>query len=186
MYIRCNIVKKTSKEMDSLTYVAPLKNGKRVLFLTTLLGHMLLMAHASYADSATVTISEITPLSFGVLEIPSGTTSITINANGSAPSGNANMISNTSSRAQFNVTGNKRNQEVTLDIQNINTGSSALTLSKFKAIFGSQVINNFPISNVSSPESNGTTLYLGATLTFNQNLQARFYNMSYDLVINYE
>lgn len=136
-------------------------------------------------STATITIAEIVPMSFGVLTIPVSSSYVIVSENGAALSGNAIVINDTSSRGQYTVTGTV-SQTISIDIQNISTGSSALTLDSFKGVLAGQAISSFPITTLSLPANVGQTLYLGARLQFTPAVTEQTYTMTFDLVINYD
>jgi hypothetical protein len=135
---------------------------------------------------ATVTINEDASLSFGTLEIPNSTKNIIIDRDGGMPTGTATLlIDNTTSRGEYTLTGSDFHPSISIDIQNVSTGSPELTLNNFKGKYGAVNIDSFPVGGLTLPGL-GTTLYLGATLEFTSQVNVQSYNMSFDLVVNYE
>lgn len=136
---------------------------------------------------AFLTLTETTPLSFGILATPTRSNSrIIVNRDGGAPTGTAIIISDTTNRGEYLIRSFFNTQKISLDIQNINTGSSALTLDQFKGRYGTKAINSFPKGRLDNPGSSGTPLYLGARLQFTNAVQEQTYNMTFDIVVNYE
>ncbi len=135
---------------------------------------------------AVVTIREVSTLSFGMLEIPaSGSTVITIDYDSGLTSGTATLVHNSTSRGQYLLSSDMASETVTLDIQNISTGASSLRLENFKGRYNGQVIDHFPTSALSVPQS-GALLNLGASLTFSSALSEQSYPINFDIVVNYE
>jgi len=133
-----------------------------------------------------VTIVEITPLSFGMLQLPSsGSNNITIDYDSGASTGTATVIHDNATRGQYMFENSDSEGLMTIDIQNINTGSSAITLTDFKGRYKGQVINSFPVSGLSIPKARAI-LNLGATLTFTSAVAEDAYVMGFDIVVNYE
>jgi hypothetical protein len=140
----------------------------------------------AYPSYATITLTEDTALSFGLLEIPNATKNIIIDRDGGMPTGTANiLIDNSTSRGVYTLTGSDAHPSISIDIQNISTGSSELTLNNFKGKYGAVNIDSFPVGGLTLPGT-GTILYLGATLEFTSQVNSQTYNMSFDLVVNYE
>ena len=138
------------------------------------------------AAFATVTISPITELFFGTLETPTiASSDITLDRDTVSGTGSMIVIHPTYSRGEYLLTSTENSGTVTIDIQNINTGSSALVLSNFKGRYGGQAIDSFPASGLSAP-NNGTTLYLGAKLTATPPIQESNPVMSFTIVVNFE
>lgn len=135
---------------------------------------------------AAVTVAETSQLSFGMLEIPvSGVADITIDQDSGVATGSGSQLRGNSSPGQYLLSSTENSGVVTIDIQNISTGSSALTLSQFKGRYGSQAINSFPASNLAVPNT-GTILNVGAKLTYSAAVLEQAYNMHFDIVVNYE
>ena len=145
---------------------------------------IILLPFAESLASSNVTISETTPLSFGTLYIPTSSTTISISETGTI-GGTATMFKDTSSNGIYQINGNGSNQSITIDIQNISTGNPALTLGSFRGNYGGRTINSFPSNNLPFPANNGTTLDLGATLSFNQNVSEQTYAMTFNIVVTY-
>lgn len=147
---------------------------------------LFLLGFFPLSSPAAISITETAQLSFGLLEIPlSGTVDITIDQESGLASGSGIIIHDTASRGQYLLSATEGNGVFSLDIHNITTGSPALTLSQFKGHYGSQVISSFPSGTLAAPGS-GTTLNLGAKLTYSAAVLEQSYNMYFDIVVNYE
>ena len=135
---------------------------------------------------AVIGITEIQQLDFGILQTASaGSESITVPRDGSAATGTGTVLSGTPARGQFTITGSA-GTSIDIDIQNVSTGSSELTLDTFQGIYDGGNINVFPQGGLGVPGA-GKTLYLGAKLTYtNLITDGSTFNPSFDIVINYE
>lgn len=152
-------------------------------FLFLLLGSLVTLP---FLSCAAVTVIETSQLSFGMLEIPvSGVADITIDQDSGMATGSGLLLQGSSSRGQYLLSSTESSGVMTIDIQNVSTGSSALTLSQFKGRYGNQPINNFPASSLAAPNT-GTTLNVGAKLTYSSAVLEQSYNMHFDIVVNYE
>jgi hypothetical protein len=147
---------------------------------------MLLMLAFPLAVQASLTITELRPLSFGTLLLPGGSRTITVDCNGGAPSGSAEIVGSDASRGEYMISGDQ-GQSVTIDIDNISTGNGALTLTKnsFKGRYAGNAISSFPQSSLPDP-AQGTPLYLGATLEVSSGLSEQSYHLYYDIIISYQ
>ena len=140
---------------------------------------------------ASVYITEIDRLNFALLEIPSGGSKhrIIIPASGGAHHGNGVVLMGMPRRGEYFITSpfdSDARRTISIDIQNISTGSPALKLRKFKGIYGSRNIESFPAWGLSNPGKGGKTLYLGASLVYKSAVEERVYHPSFDIIIIYE
>jgi hypothetical protein len=148
-----------------------------------------MVSPARAVESCTITTNAA--LTFGTLGNPaSGSNTYTISASGAAASGTGTLLYGTTSRGQYTLkkTGNGGNfSTITIDIQNINTGSANVSLGSFRGVYGGAAINSFPASGLAKPGTGqGTTLYLGATATYNSSVGAGSMTPSFDIVVVYQ
>lgn len=152
---------------------------KNIVFLLLFLLHFEARANVT-------SFSTVTNLAFGSLQIPTTSHYITIPSDGSTPTGNYIPIHNNFSNGQYLLIGDPAtDNSLSLDIQNITTGSASLTLSNFTGIYDGTTITSFPVSGLTTPDNNGLTLYLGATLTYLNSIAEGSYSMSFTIVINF-
>lgn len=124
-------------------------------------------------------------LAFGPLQKPSsGSQTFTISTAG-ATSGTGTRLYGTSSAGSYNITrGSLGRGTITLDIQNISTGSAAVTLGSFTGKWGNTTVASFPTSGLARPGGGGgTTLLLGATLTYTSAVSTGSLSPTFDIVL---
>jgi hypothetical protein len=129
-------------------------------------------------------LTEVTQLNFGALEIPAaGSVTATLSVTG-AFSGTATQLYGTVSGGRYTITrGTLGTGTITLDIQNVSTGNAAVTLTDFTGRWGTTPIASFPQSGLGRPSVGGTTLRIGATLTFDSSVNPSTINPSFDIVM---
>lgn len=152
-------------------------------FLWLMLGYLAIPAYAE------LYISEITRLDFATLEIPQhgAKRSLTVEPDGGYH-GSGEVISGTPQRGEYYITDpfSRRNQTISINIQNIDGDSPFITLGKFRGIYNNRRLNFFPAWNLQNPGIQGKSLYLGATVEYTNRIQEGIYHPSYDIVIIYE
>ncbi|MES2906892.1 MAG: DUF4402 domain-containing protein [Pseudomonadota bacterium] len=134
-----------------------------------------------------ITITEVQQFRFATLAKPgSGSQTLTVPRDGSAPTGTGAILYGTSSRGQYNIkrTGSGSSTTCTIDIQNISSGNANLTIGSFLGNYNGSNINSFPASGLARPSNGtGTTLYLGATATYNSSIPKGTYTPSFDIAV---
>lgn len=142
------------------------------------------------AKASPLYISEVSRLDFAVLEIPSRgrRQHIEIPPDGRGYKGNGEVLSGMPQRGEYFITGpfTEHPQTISINIENVVTGSSELQLDKFKGIYDNRHIGNFPVWGLPSPGAGGKTLFLGARLEYTSNIAEGTYHPSYNIVIVYE
>ncbi len=136
---------------------------------------------------AAIQISEITPINFGMIQIPAaGTETFTINGSTGSASGIGTSLNNIQTRGQYTITNTDHVNDVTvtIDVEN-NGGGGVLQMNNFTGQFGSTTINRFPVSSLLLRKGQSLTLYLGATISYNQNVSdGTTYNPAYNIMVN--
>lgn len=130
-------------------------------------------------------LTQNTQLVFGALQKPSsGSQTFTVSTAG-ATSGTGTRLYGTSSAGSYNITrGSLGNGTITLNIQNISTGSAAVTLGSFTGKWGNTTVASFPTSGLTRPGGGaGTVLLLGATLTYTSAVSAGSLSPTFDIVL---
>lgn len=126
-------------------------------------------------------------MSFARLDRPaSGNQTIIINPTTGGYSGSGSVQSGTPSRGQYRVelSGSGSTTSATIDIQNVITGSSEVTLNNFTGDYGGSFINSFPAAGLAKPATSpGTTLYLGATAQYTSAIPEGVLTPSFDIVV---
>lgn len=153
----------------------------RAVLLSSCLTTLLLWSVSVCAQS----ITENTQLDFGTLAKPAaGSETFTITTSNTT-SGTGTLLFGTSSRGSYQITrGAFSSSPVELDIQNVNTGSAALTLDGFTGSWGGTTINSFPASGLTAPNTGiGTTLLLGATATYTSAITNGTLTPTFDIVL---
>ena len=142
--------------------------------------------NAAHAQE-TITITEITQLDFSKLDIPaSGSQTIIINPSSGGYSGSGTVQSGSPARGEYKIilSGTGSSTSITIDIQNISSGSAQLTVDQFTGDYGGTFINSFPRSGLTKPvTSPGTTLYLGATAQYSSGVSEGNLVPSFDIVV---
>lgn len=159
---------------------------KRLQFILVLVVLVTILTEIKSAH-ATITITENTPINFGTVQIPdTGSQHIIISPDGSAYSGTGEVLAGVPIRGEFTVTGDA-NAAVSIDINNIASGSSEVTFDQIKIVYNDgAVLEAFPASVTLSNEGSAT-LYLGGRITFTNNISVGEEIVpSYTLVIDYE
>jgi hypothetical protein len=135
----------------------------------------------------TVTITEVQQLKFATLAKPtSGSQAKTVPRDGSAPTGTGTILFGTWSRGQYTIkrSGSGSSSSCTIDIQNISSGNANLTIGTFLGNYNGSNVNSFPASGLARPATgSGTTLFLGATATYNSSIPKGTYAPSFDIVV---
>jgi hypothetical protein len=145
---------------------------------------LLLLAIIVLADAAS--IQEIAVLDFALMLIPRfGSEFITVPANGGAASGTGSIASGAPRPGSYTIRGDSDFGTFTLDIQNINSNSSDITISDFTGLYGIQSINSFPKGGLPVSMSS-KTLSLGARITYTSRLSEGSYAPSFDIVYTVE
>lgn len=146
---------------------------------------LLLMGLATTAHAQS--ISQTTQLNFATLTKPSsGSQNLTVSTSNGV-SGTGTVLIGTPVAGVYQITrGSLGTGTITIDIQNINSGSAAVTLNSFKGLWGNNTtINSFPTSGLTRPAGGGgTTLKLGATVTYTSSVPAgTVITPSFDIVL---
>ncbi|NDF13128.1 MAG: DUF4402 domain-containing protein [Proteobacteria bacterium] len=135
------------------------------------------------ATCQSVIISEVQRMDFATLETSSSPKDITVNYDGSGYTGSGVVLIGSPSRGGYQLVGDPT-CTVSLDIENISTGSANVTLDSFKGSYQNLTINSFPSSVLPAPGA-GSVLYLGAKMTY-QNVPEGPISPTFDLVVNYQ
>ena len=134
-----------------------------------------------------VAITEKDQLDFAQLSIPTaGSENIIINPTTGGFSGTGSVQIGTPTRGKYKLrlSGSGSSTSATIDIQNISSGSSAVTISNFTGYYGGSSIGSLPQSGLSKPLIGvGTTLYLGATATYTSSVPATTLVPTFDIVV---
>ena len=134
-----------------------------------------------------VTITEQVQLDFAQLNTPaSGSETIIINPTTGGFSGSGTVQIGTPARGQYKIklTGNGSTTSATIDVQNISSGSGAVTISNFTADYGGSAIGALPQSGLAKPaKGQGTVLYLGATAQYTSAVPAGTLTPTFDIVV---
>jgi hypothetical protein len=131
------------------------------------------------------TITQTTQLQFGQLAKPaSGSHNFTLNTT-NGTSGTGVLLSGTPLSGVYQITrGSFGPGTVTINVNNINSGNANLTLGSFTGDWGGTAIASFPRSGLSRPAGGpGTTLRLGATVTYTSSIPVGTITPSFDIVI---
>lgn len=146
-----------------------------LIFLTSLPGH------SAFAQA----ITQNTQFTFGTLQKPaSGSHTFTITTTGTT-SGTGTLLFGAVSAGSYQITrGSLGSSTITLDIQNVSTGSAAATLSNFTGRWRNTNISSFPRSGLTRPATGaGSTLLLGATLTYTSAVTPGSLTATFDIVL---
>lgn len=142
---------------------------------------------SSVFAAESITITEITQLEFGQLDIPSsGTQTIVINPSTGGYTGSGSVQKGSPSRGEYKIilSGSGSSTSSTIDIQNISSGSGNLTIDQFTGDYNGAFINSFPQSGLPKPSTApGTTLYLGATAQYSSGVGVGAIVPSFDIVV---
>lgn len=143
---------------------------------------------ACQADD-TATATEVTKLNWAALQVPGGSTTYTIAANGGADSGTGTKLYDTTARGQYNIV--RDNTEgasgctITIDIVNVAPGDPNLMITGWTGRYnGSNLSGNPPWTGRPRPVG-GKTLYLGATATYNGSIPVGTLTPSFDIRVTY-
>ncbi|HVY12527.1 MAG TPA: DUF4402 domain-containing protein, partial [Alphaproteobacteria bacterium] len=148
-----------------------------------------LTAPCALADN--IHVQEVERLGWGTVGIPpSGSASIAISPGSGATSGSGKIIYGTPSRGKYLIRlsggghgGHFSQNTISLDIDDVRTGSRHFSIQNFKGIYGSYLIPSFPSPTLPSPaQGQGSPLYLGATLTVDQAVREGDYSPSFDII----
>lgn len=136
---------------------------------------------------ATITITPVSDIDFAKPEVPSSPSSnLILPADGGNMTGTGTVIDGIPHRGQVNLFSTGGTSTISVDIQNISTGSGAVTLTNFTGIYDGIPISSFPQGALPLPGT-GKTLYLGATLTYtNAVTDGLTLNPTFDLIVIYE
>ncbi len=136
---------------------------------------------------ATITITPVANMDFAMPEVPASPSSnLILPADGGMVTGTGTIIDGIPHRGQVNLFSTAGVSTISIDIQNISTGSGAVTLSNFTGIYDGIPISSFPQGALPLPSA-GKTLYLGATLTYtNAVTDGLTLNPTFDLIVIYE
>lgn len=173
------------------TITATLSTGRGIVrFLAAVaLFLCLLQPYAAHAVED-CTISENVAFEFATLEKPSGSKTYVIDASGGADSGTGTLLYGATARGSYKLKksgGGGGFTSVTIDIQNVSTGNANLTLTNFTGNYGGTAIASFPAAGLPKPASGGgTTLYLGATATYNGSVPIGALTPTFDIVVTYQ
>ncbi len=139
--------------------------------------------------AANISITEQVTMDFANLAIPSsGSENLNVPSSGGGATGTGTIVSGTTSRGQYKLkrTGNNP-ATINIDIQNITTGSSEITLDSFEGTYNGASIPAFPAGGLPEPgKGQGTPLYLGAKVTYSNLVAEGVGSMSFDLVVIFE
>lgn len=153
-----------------------------IRFLVILLLTGLSVVGAAHAQ----TITQSTQLNFATLTKPSsGSQNLTVSTSNGV-SGTGTVLIGTPVAGVYQITrGSLGNSTITLDIQNISSGSAYVTLSAFTGLWGNTTLNSFPASGLTRPRGGaGTTLKVGATVTYTSSVPAgTVITPSFDIVL---
>jgi hypothetical protein len=132
-----------------------------------------------------ISISETTRMNWGTVGIPSsGSQYLTLSPSNSSVTGTGHVLLGTPSRGVYNIRGvGGGSTSITIDISNVSTGSSYLTLDSFTGIYSSVNINSFPSPTLPLPSPSGTPLYLGARATMTSSLSPGALHPTFDVVV---
>lgn len=134
-----------------------------------------------------VTISQVTQLQFGALSKPAaGSQTYTIPANGGAATGTGTLLFGTVMRGQYTLKAKGTGggfTSYTIDIQNIVSGNANLTINAFTGDYNGTAIASFPRTGLPKASVAGTTLYLGATASYNSSIPIATIAPSFDIVV---
>jgi len=145
------------------------------------------MSPQTFAQS--ISIQEIQALTYPTLAISpaGGSINLSISPLNSTTSGNAEIISGTASRGQYALSLGSGGTPVSIsiDISDVNTGNSGLTLDSFSGFYSGQMINSFPSSTLPLPALSpaNTPLYLGATVTASPLVPSGTYVVSFTITV---
>lgn len=141
------------------------------------------------AFAQSISIQEIHTLTFPTMAISvgGGSVNLSISPLNSATSGSAEIISGTASRGEYDLSLGSGGSPVSIsvDISDVNTGNSSLTLDHFSGFYKGQVISSFPSSTLPLPalSPSSTPLYLGATVTALPSLPSGTYTASFTITV---
>lgn len=140
-------------------------------------------SHIAHAD---IVISEVSPLDFGTLVIPSiGEDHVTVPADGAAYHGDGILLSGMPRRGQYLITGMQSGSTISIDISSV-AGANAATLGQFEAVYNGQGITHFPAWGLQDPGAEGKLLYVGATLTYSSAVMESSEAPGFDITVIYE
>ncbi|GEM_PF-2163515 len=133
----------------------------------------------------TISISDVTQMDWGTVQIPaSGSEYISISPANSGISGTGTVLFGFPSRGVYSLKSSGEGETaITIDISNVSTGSSNLTIDNFTGIYSSYTINSFPSASLPLPSTSGTNLYLGARETVNAAMTPTTLTPTFDIVV---
>lgn len=143
-------------------------------------------AYAGIGGGETITITEDTQLNFAKLQKPtSGTNYITIDPSTGGYSGTAVILTGVPSRGAYTIkrTGIGTTTSMTIDVTVVSTGSAGLTINQLTGECEGTDILSFPRSGLAKPKGSGSTLYLGATATYNSSVPSSTLTPSLDITV---
>lgn len=130
-------------------------------------------------------VTELQPLDFGVLEIPSGgNRNMVIAPDGSSYSTNGTVLGGSPIRGHYIIAGNGTTR-ITIDVGNTQA-YTGLSLDNFRGEYDGARINNFPRGSLANPGLSGKDLYVGARLRYTNAVSPIRYQISYDISVVYE
>ena len=160
--------------------------GRYGLFV---LGLSVVFFAPAVASAGSINIQEVSTLTFPNIGIYSGGGSVNLSVSplNSATSGNGQIISGNASRGQYalSITSGSSPISISIDISNVNTGNSGLTLDSFRGFYMGQTINSFPSSTLAVPATApaSTPFYLGAKVTASPLVEPGNYSASFSMTV---
>lgn len=139
----------------------------------------------SPARAEVIAIREVAGMNFAALQVPrEGAHSILVYSDKDEYSGSGKVLFGTPNRGEYMIVGDEETT-ATFDIQNIRTGSPYVKLEAFNGFYDGRKIESFPHSGIRL-SLKGKILYLGAKVTYTNNIIDGGLSPSFDVVVNYE
>ena len=151
-----------------------------------------LVAPAYAATCAGVpTATQARQLSWGTLQIPSGSATFTVaGTSGGATSGTGILLYGTTSSGDYTLSKGSSSQSgcstFTINVTSSNCIAPGCTIGSWTGKYGTTTLSGSPPWTGLAMPGAGKTLYLGATVTYNQTVTAGSYAPTFMLSANYD
>jgi hypothetical protein len=156
-----------------------------VFLIAAIIACWTMPAQAARMPATTIRIAEISRMNWGTLAIPaSGTQYVDLNPANQTVQGTGKVLFGAPSRGIYKLTrtGDMRTC-ITIDVATASTGSANVKIDRFKGIYSSVLIRDFPSPTLPPPSDGprGTLLYLGARATVNSAMSAGSLTPTFDI-----